>query len=247
VAALADLGEAAYIAKLHEQAASIKNLLKLLNAGSASGGARSAASLVGEEEASVYEPLWEAGGEQVQEAELSGEEEMEEREGEESFYENTGVSKGAPTVGVEHPPPLPPRLPTSAKGLDLRGLEARSLDGRGHGVRSGDSSVLDLSQVPTPRLSGLVGATSTPRHLGDTSSTSSRHLGDNSSSTSRNLGERQAKLQELGRHREELIGELQSEERERQWHYTQLELISQKLRSLPLTSSLSVSTCRCAG
>lgn len=47
--------------------------------------------------------------------------------------------------------------------------------------------------------------------------------------------------------REELIGELQSEERERQWHYTQLELISQKLRSLPLTSSLSVSTCRCAG
>ena len=47
--------------------------------------------------------------------------------------------------------------------------------------------------------------------------------------------------------REELIGELQSEERERQWHYTQLELISQKLRSLPLTSSLSVSTCSVPG
>ena len=45
--------------------------------------------------------------------------------------------------------------------------------------------------------------------------------------------------------REDLIAELQSEERERQWHYTQLELISQKLRSLPLTSSLSVSTSSC--
>ena len=45
--------------------------------------------------------------------------------------------------------------------------------------------------------------------------------------------------------REDLIAELQSEERERQWHYTQLELISQKLRSLPLTSSLSVSTRAC--
>ena len=42
--------------------------------------------------------------------------------------------------------------------------------------------------------------------------------------------------------REQLITCLQTEERERQWHYTQLELISQKIRSLPLTSSLSVST-----
>ena len=42
--------------------------------------------------------------------------------------------------------------------------------------------------------------------------------------------------------REQLISCLQTEERERQWHFTQLELISQKIRSLPLTSSLEVST-----
>ena len=41
--------------------------------------------------------------------------------------------------------------------------------------------------------------------------------------------------------RSELIFSLQSDERERQWHYTQLELISQKIRAIPLTSAQSVS------
>ena len=41
--------------------------------------------------------------------------------------------------------------------------------------------------------------------------------------------------------RTELIFSLQSDERERQWHYTQLELISQKIRAIPLTSAQSVS------
>ena len=42
--------------------------------------------------------------------------------------------------------------------------------------------------------------------------------------------------------RAEVISSLQGEERERQWHYTQLELISQKIRNIPLTSAQSVST-----
>ncbi len=42
--------------------------------------------------------------------------------------------------------------------------------------------------------------------------------------------------------RSDLISILQAEERERQWHYTQLELISQKIRNIPLTSAQSVST-----
>ena len=42
--------------------------------------------------------------------------------------------------------------------------------------------------------------------------------------------------------RSDLISSLQAEERERQWHYTQLELISQKIRNIPLTSAQSVST-----
>jgi hypothetical protein len=41
--------------------------------------------------------------------------------------------------------------------------------------------------------------------------------------------------------RAELISSLQTDERERQWHYTQLELISQKIRAIPLTSAQSVS------
>ena len=42
--------------------------------------------------------------------------------------------------------------------------------------------------------------------------------------------------------RTDLISSLQAEERESQWHYTQLELISQKIRNIPLTSAQSVST-----
>ena len=42
--------------------------------------------------------------------------------------------------------------------------------------------------------------------------------------------------------REELIASLQAEEQERQWYYTQLELIAQKIRNIPLSSLHSVST-----
>ena len=49
------------------------------------------------------------------------------------------------------------------------------------------------------------------------------------------------KIKELKEKREELIASLQADERERQWHYTQLELISQKTRSIHLTSSQSYS------
>ena len=51
---------------------------------------------------------------------------------------------------------------------------------------------------------------------------------------------RKAAVSELREKRAELIASLQADERERQWHYTQLELISAKLRCLPLTTGNSI-------
>ena len=57
-----------------------------------------------------------------------------------------------------------------------------------------------------------------------------------------NIKDKLVKILTICCSRAELISSLQSEERERQWHYTQLELISQKIRNIPLTSAQSVST-----
>jgi hypothetical protein len=52
-----------------------------------------------------------------------------------------------------------------------------------------------------------------------------------------------ATVQELKQKREELLERLQSEEQERRWYYSQLQLIAQKISSIPPTSPNSVSLC----
>jgi len=267
--------QAAYIAKLHQQAASIKNLLKLLNAGENNPGDLTALPNIGSfenvsesssnnnvnlnfaniaqsgpevnPEESVYESLWETGSllkPRVNEVEELGEEEgrtsQVEEAGEESFYENTGIGNEATTVGIEVPPPLPPRLPSTLLTADSSfasaslpslpshtpSLTPLKQQSQQNGNTNEQERQEDCSTPLTCRQQLNLGLTSTPKEQ-------------------RQEGEKLQRLTELRKRREDLIAELQSEERERQWHYTQLELISQKLRSLPLTSSLSVSTRAC--
>ncbi|XP_023332204.1 adenomatous polyposis coli protein [Eurytemora carolleeae] len=54
-------------------------------------------------------------------------------------------------------------------------------------------------------------------------------------------GNSRSKTELLQKKREELIASLQAEEQERQWYYTQLELIAQKIRNIPLSSLHSYS------
>ncbi len=49
------------------------------------------------------------------------------------------------------------------------------------------------------------------------------------------------KVQQLKALREDLLSRLQSEEQERRWYYSQLQLIAQKISSIPPTSPNSVS------
>jgi len=246
--------QAAYIRKLEQQADSIRQLLKLLNnTGSSTQPAYQSSSedmAPGRlEEEEGYEQLWELGT-NCNGSELGGEptEVGEEEDFLEDFsledqrdlYENTS-SIASGLVGVEVPPPLPPRLPSrlASSGRPLPASD-RSLTG------SDQSAARSQDGAPgLPRAQPVYAKSSRASSGGDANYdnfAASRTLDCSSpqvslhsrlTSTPRD-NDSPLRLANLRQKREELLSSLQTEEQEKQWHYTQLELIAQTIRHIPM-------------
>jgi len=156
---------------------------------------------------------------------------------------------------LEHPPPLPPRLPVrpgsalgtpdNSKSADNSKNLAKSE--HSHSSSKNSNQLTSESSCKLKKLSKSESSTYdqfTQRHL-DCSTPSTAWQGSQAShvtSTPKEVADvDKKKIKELKAKRAELISSLQTDERERQWHYTQLELISQKIRGIPLTSAQSYS------
>jgi len=240
--------QAAYVNRLQQQAVEIKRLLALLNSQKATSTSSSSLNVSKSQtlsskndvssreedsrhdESVGYESLWEVGaaGEAREETvDMSRFREEVEEVGEggdvmddqHDLYENTGVSNQNVTCSVEFPPPLPPRLPSL--------------------TRSGTSSTPSLCSSQPGSTSLSVTNPVTPDCSTPLTSRTKNSLITSTPKISLETGS--LSLEKLKEKREQIISSLQSDERERQWHYSQLELISQKIRSIPLSSVHSYS------